>query len=125
MTAGRSPLQRGAVYLCQIQLPNRSGTGPVSRALDKLLVVLQGGPPFADCSEVAVVVASTWRRGSPRPFEVVMGTADGFLHDTVVDCRWPYTLPKAQVVSGRHMFTLPSTRMHQLSLALVRGLQLS
>ena len=112
------------MYFCQIELPNRSAAPgpPVTR--DKLLVVLQGGVAFAGCTEVAVVIGSTWRGGQQRPFEVVMGDADGFHHDTVVDCRWPFTLPKTQVEAGRQLFKLSDQRMHEVSIALVRGLQI-
>ena len=115
---------RGDVYLCRIDLPNRSAV-ETDVPTNKLVVLLQGGPPFDSYREVAVVVASTWRGvGSPRPFEVVLGPADGFRHDTVVDCRWPFTLPKTRATGGRRLFTLSEANMHAISLALARGLQL-
>jgi hypothetical protein len=50
---------------------------------------------FANCQDVAVVLCSTYRRtDGPRLYEVLVGTADGFTHDTLIDCRWPYTVNK-------------------------------
>jgi hypothetical protein len=53
-----------------------------------------------------------------------MGSAEGFQHDTVVDCRWPFTLPKRRIVQGKYLFTLSEAQMHSIALAVVRGLQL-
>jgi mRNA-degrading endonuclease toxin of MazEF toxin-antitoxin module len=106
-----------------MRLPNReAGSGSTYR--DKYVVLLQGGPEFRDATEVAVLVVSTLRSQGRRPFEVISGPNDGFDHDSVIDCRWPYTLQKAEVLGGDYKFTLPQDRMHEVSLALVHGLQL-
>lgn len=116
-------MNRGDVYKIRMRLPDRQG-GSGSSYLDKYVVVLQGGPDFAVATEVTVVVASTHRSQGVRPFEVLCGQADGFDHDTVVDCRWPFTLRKSEVAAGDYKFTLSQARMHQVSLGLVHGLQL-
>ena len=115
-------MDRGEVYRCQITLPARGGGAGGVRT--KWVVVLQGGPDFAANPEVAVLVASTHSGAPPRPFEVLVGTGDGFVHDTVIDCRWPFTMLKADLLTGTLETTLSTNRMHQVSVALVRGLQL-
>ena len=117
-------MNRGDVYKGSIALPNRaSGVGYQYRA--KYVVILQGGPDFASDTDVAVVVASTRKNMSPlRPFEVLVGTAQGFHHDTLIDCRWPYTLTKDIVTSGTFLAQLDDHVMHRVSLALLRGLQM-
>lgn len=120
-------MQRGGVYLCDIELPNRT-TRPTSSQFQnrrKLLIVLQEGAAVAaPVTEVGVVIASTWRRNNARPFEVILGIRDGFEHDTVVDGRWVYTVPQSTITNGSLKFTLPSVTMHAISLAIVKGLQL-
>lgn len=111
-------MRRGDVYKIRLSLPNRSSASG-TRDLDKYVVVLQGGPNFESVAEVAVLIASSLRRqGPPRPFEVHVGPTDGFDHGTVIDARWPYTLPKSQVVGGSYQFTLTESRMYQVSVAL-------
>ena len=117
-------MDRGDVYLINMELPNRQG-GAQPENRSKYVIVLQGGPIFASTTEVAVVVASTYRsRGRARPFEVLLGQAEGFDHDTVVDGRWVFTISKAKVQSGRYRFQLDSGRMTKISVAIVAGLEL-
>lgn len=116
-------MNRGDVYLIRMRLPNRDG-GSGSTYHDKYVVLLQGGPQFRDATEVTVLVASTQRAQGLRPFEVLTGEDDGFDHATIIDCRWPYTLRKAEVLAGDYKFTLSADRMREVSLALVHGLQL-
>lgn len=104
-------------------MPDRQA-GSGSTYLDKYVVVLQGGPDFANTTEVTVLVASTHRGGNLRPFEVLCGQGDGFDHDTVIDCRWPFTLRKAEITAGTYRFMLSQSRMHQVALGLVHGLQM-
>jgi len=77
----------------------------------------------AQADEVAIVLASTWTGTEPRPFELILTTQDGFLHDTVVDGRWPFTVDKQLVTDGQFKFTLPARTMREVSLRLYRGLQ--
>ncbi|MGO8864449.1 MAG: hypothetical protein ACLQRH_27285 [Acidimicrobiales bacterium] len=103
-------MERGDVYLVSVDLPNRT-TGVGTVPVDKYVVVLRGGLIAATETEVPVVVASTDRRTPSRglrPFEVSVGTAEGFAHPTVIDCRWPYTLEKAWLMQGNFRFQLPS-----------------
>jgi hypothetical protein len=116
-------VQRGDVYLIRLTMPGRAGAAATVRA--KYVVVLQGGRSFAGATDVAVLVASTHRRDSVRPFEVLVGTADGFAHETVIDCRWPFTLLKDEVQAGNLKFTLSGDRMREVALGLVHGLQLT
>jgi len=119
-------VHRGDVYLVSLQLPNRTSSPSRYESRDKLVVILQGGPDFASVTDVAVAVASSRRGDRPvRSFEVLAGQNEGFQHESLIDCRWPYTLPKSQVQGGRFLFTLPADTMRMVSLALVRGLQMS
>jgi predicted RNA-binding protein with TRAM domain len=116
-------VNRGDVYKVQLTLPNRSGPGTELR--EKYVVLLQGGPDFAAVTEVAVVIASTDRgSGGVRPFEVRVGSTHGFDHDTIIDGRWPVTLPKSTVGAGTYLTTLSTDVMWQVSRAIAAGLQM-
>jgi len=119
-------VNRGDVYLAPILLPNRDTTAsPAStQQRDKLLVALQDSSALGIATEIAVVVGSTFRGNTLRSFEVLVGAADGFLHDTVIDGRWVFTLKQAHVTTGRHLLTLSPARMTEVAIAIVRGLQL-
>jgi mRNA-degrading endonuclease toxin of MazEF toxin-antitoxin module len=116
-------VNRGDVYRIRMRLPDRNASSGATYR-DKYVVALQGDPAFVSATEVAVVVASTHRSTGVRPFEVLSGAHDGFDHDTVIDCRWPFTLPKTQLIGGEYKFTLSKDRMREISLAIVHGLQL-
>lgn len=124
-TTARQPVvERGEVYMADIPLPNRQGRSqPQIRR--KLAVVLQGGQLFAAAEDVAVVISSSDRgTGGRRPFEVLLDRQDGLDHDTIVDCRWPFTLPKRVIERGELKATLDPGKMHQISVALIAGLEL-
>lgn len=111
--------------MADVPLPNRQGrTQP--QILRKLAVVLQGGPLFEAVPDVAVVISSSDREGTGgmRPFEVLLDRQDGVDHDTIVDCRWPFTLPKRLIERGVYKVTLSPQRMHEISIALIAGLDL-
>lgn len=116
-------IQRGDVFRTQLSLPNRK-TGNGTTTLTKYVVALQGGPAFDTATDIAIAVASTHRRSTVRPFEVLVGVVDGFAHDTVIDCRWPYTVPKS-VLPAAPEFRLTSSVMRSVSVALVVGLQMN
>ena len=119
-------MERGDVHFLTIDLPDRA-TGQGTIAQDKLVVVVRGGQDTQTEADVPILVASTNRRTgvhSIRKFEVAVGTAEGFVHDTVIDCRWVYTLQKTDFPSGSYRFSLPKVTMESVSLALVFGLQL-
>src|SRR5690349_10589563 len=110
--------------MADIPLPNRRGRMQ-PRVLRKLAVVLQGGPLFETATEVVIVVASSDRgTGGIRPFEVLLDQQDGLDHDTIVDCRWPFTLPKRTIERGELKITLGPGRMHEISVAITAGLEL-
>ncbi len=89
------------------------------------MVVLQGGPLFADQHNVAIVLASSLRvQAPPRPFEVYVGPAVGFHHDTVIDGRWVVTILKDDIPETARAFVLPLPVMDQVSVAIAAGLQL-
>lgn len=117
-------MDRGDVHLVQMALPDRViGSGTTIH--DKYVVVLRGREPTE--SEVPVVIASTDRRkpGQPvRTFEVAVGVADGFHHDTLIDCRWVHTIPKRDLSPATHRFKLSQTVMREISISLVSGLQM-
>jgi hypothetical protein len=112
-------LQRGEVRVGDISFPGR-GTAR------KLLIVLQGGSLFASEADVVVVVASSWRDRPPRPFEVVLLAATSNFHnDTVIDCRWPFTVRRADVEAMRLLFVLGADVMELIDEALLVGLQMT
>lgn len=115
-------IERGDVYRTSFQFPNRSGTGVTSRT--KYVVALQGGKSTDTWPDIAVAIAST-SRGAPRRFEVLVGVYDGFNHDTVIDCRWVYTLAKSDLPPPQRQFRLSSEIMKKVSIALVVGLQMN
>lgn len=118
-------MKRGDIYLTSLTLPNRTPAIAASSSVkDKLLLIMNDGAVIGTAQEVAVLIISTWRGQAIRPYEVLVGTADGLLHDSVVDCRWPYTLPQSLIRAGRYICTLAPPRMTQVSVATVRGLQL-
>jgi mRNA-degrading endonuclease toxin of MazEF toxin-antitoxin module len=113
------------VYVVRCPLPDRdAGTGYITKS--KWVVLLQGEDKFRNAADIAVVVASTWRAESPEhaPFEVLMGSGDGFQHRSVVDARWPFTLLKKDIRRGTYKTTLAGTTMEAISVALVIGLGL-
>jgi hypothetical protein len=114
-------VNRGDVYRTRFRLPDRAVPGQFTER-NKYLVMLRGVAAEAD---IPFVIASTHdpaRR--PRPFEVLVGAAQGFDHETVIDCRWPYTLPKAWFKAAEYRFTLSPDVMREVSVALVVGLQM-
>jgi mRNA-degrading endonuclease toxin of MazEF toxin-antitoxin module len=117
-------MERGEVYLTTINLPDRAaGHGTVPTP--KYVIVLRGGAGSRTEQEVPIVIASTNRRTlgpMRRPFEVDVCTMDGFQHDTIIDCRWPYTIPKSLL--SNPTCQLSDARMKEVSVALVSGLQM-
>ena len=94
---------------------------------DKWAVVLRGGVQTATETNVPVVLSSTNRRTldqRPRPFEVDVGTADSFDTDSVIDCRWVYTLLKKDLTPATFLFYVSDQIMEVISVALVSGLQM-
>jgi mRNA-degrading endonuclease toxin of MazEF toxin-antitoxin module len=110
-------------------LPDRRAqTGTATK--QKIVVVLQGplDVGWASQTDVSVVVASTNRAApsaAPASYEVWVGTSDGFKHDTIIDCRWPYTVFKSTLKAGWQITTLGPGRMEEINLALVAGLQMA
>lgn len=120
-------MDRGEVRPCMMQLPDRTPAGenpPGTEQKLKYVVALQGGPQFANVNDVAVVVCSTLRtRRQPRSFEVLIGTNQGFDHDTIIDCRWVFTVQQRHLRAAIHP-RLSDDIMRQVSEALTVGLQL-
>lgn len=111
-------MARGDVFNVDMPLPD----GGTKR---KHVVVLQEGPGFDDSRQVAVVLANSDKRiGKPtRPFEVRRGVPAGFDHETLIDCRWVFTLARAEVVAGQYLLTLDGDAMDEIDAALKVGLQ--
>ncbi len=118
-------MDRGDVYLVPIELPVPGGLRLETK--DKYLILLQS-PSAMDprATYIACVIASTDRSGSSgaRSFEVRLGVEDGFRHETMVDGRWVYTIPRAALDESLRQFRLSEDRMAQISLAVFIGLQL-
>lgn len=114
-------LTRGDVYYASIELPNPEAPG-LEVVRGKLIVLLRGGNSDL---RVPFLVASSDRSTSIRPFEVLVKASEGaFDKDTIIDCRWPYTITRARLEKGKHLFTLPSSVMTEINLGLVVGLQM-
>jgi hypothetical protein len=116
-------MQRGDVHLIPMTFSHPDG---MKETKDKFVVLLRGGVGTEAEYEVPFVIASTLRPpGRPaRVHEVVLGTADGFAHDTVIDCRWVHTLPKPTFSSAtKRPIGLAPAVLRQISVALLAGLQ--
>lgn len=59
-----------------------------------------------------------------RPFEVRVGSTEGFQHDTVIDCRWIFTFPKSRFDRSELVVRLDLLVMERIAAAIVQGLQL-
>lgn len=114
-------LTRGDVFYISIELPN-----PEKPELDviqkKLIVVVRANDLE---KRVPFLIASTYRAIDVRPFEVLIRGSEGFFNqDTVIDCRWPYTMTRDTLDKGKRMFTLSQKIMTEVNLGLVVGLQM-
>jgi mRNA-degrading endonuclease toxin of MazEF toxin-antitoxin module len=105
-------------------LPDRGPTGadpPGTVPKLKYVVVLQ---EESNATDVAVVVCNSLKAPRrPRAYEVLVGRSEGFDHDTMIDCRWVFTVQKRHLRAAEHP-PLPRAVMNQVSEALVVGLQL-
>lgn len=105
-------------------LPDRSPAGEVPPGTQpklKYVVVLQAD---SSATDVAVVVCNSLKNPrQPRAYEVLVGTREGFDHDTIIDCRWVFTLQKRHLRTAEHP-PLRQGVMNAISEALVVGLQL-
>jgi mRNA-degrading endonuclease toxin of MazEF toxin-antitoxin module len=118
-------VRRGAVYEIPLDLPDWEDGGYDEVERDKLVVVLRDpGTPRRE-SYVPVVLASTRRREQVARYEVLVEPAEGgFDDETILDCRWVYTLPW-HLFYGEPLFELPLDMMEVVSAALVVGLQIN
>jgi hypothetical protein len=120
-------VERGEVYSLNIPWRDpRNPTGPYVERF-KMVVVLRGGAGTATETDVPVVLTSTDRRPDStrlRSFEVLVGTAEGFDHDTIIDCRWPQTVPKQRMAAVAPAIRLDAQKMREVSIALFAGLQM-
>ncbi len=116
-------IERGDVFKIRLDLPSRAaGIGTTTRT--KYVVALQGGRGADGWTDIAVVIASTARSRNQRSFEVEVDSSHGFSHRTFIDCRWVRTLLKSDLPRNAE-FRLDASVMHDISVALVKGLQLS
>jgi hypothetical protein len=103
-------------------LPDRGPTGadpPGTVPRLKYVVVLQ---EESNATDIAVCNSLKAPR-RPRAYEVLVGRSEGFDHDTMIDCRWVFTVQKRHLRAAEHL-PLPRAVMNQVSEALVVGLQL-
>lgn len=117
-------MARGEVWAIDIDLPDRSDPTKTVRRR-KYAVELQG-PAFAHNDDVAIVLASSDRQPTKpaRSFEVKVGPAEGFQHETLIDGRWVWTVPRARLAGTPHITTLSAQVMQKVSEAIVVGLDL-
>ncbi|MDY7085968.1 MAG: type II toxin-antitoxin system PemK/MazF family toxin [Actinomycetota bacterium] len=119
------PVNRGEVRTIMLSLPDRTPTGanpPGIVQKEKRVVLLQTSG--SNLTDVSVVVCDSLKNSRPmRPYEVLVGVREGFDRETVINCRWVFTVQK------RHL-RMPTQRplspgvMNQISAALTVGLQL-
>lgn len=110
---------------CPYRFPKRDDPGEYEEdERKKWLVIL---PMHDDESDVAFVIASSLRegRGPVRRFEVVVQPPEGgVLRPTVIDCRWPNTLPQSWFDEAEEMGKLSNETLEEVGKALVYGLRL-
>lgn len=116
---------RGDVYRLEIELPDRDSEDEGLIARCKYIVTLQDESRFPSSNNVALLLVSTWRLSTIRSFEVFVGPTDGFRSESVIDCRWPYTITKTRLSAGEYQFSLTKDVMERVSRALVHGLQMN
>jgi len=105
--------------------PDREQPGEHEEPKPKWLVILRCDEAEPD---VTFLIASSKRHdhAATRRYEVLVTANDGggFVHDTLVDCRWPNTLPRAWFADAEEMGRLPGGMMEEVGKALVYGLRL-
>ncbi|HEX5937366.1 MAG TPA: hypothetical protein VFZ75_06735 [Actinomycetota bacterium] len=88
--------------------------------------MVQGGPAFERETDVVVLVASSYRGRQLQLHEALCPAASTNFHvDTVIDCRWPFTVPRAEVERMRLLFVLDPNVVELIDEALVVGLQMT
>lgn len=116
-------MNRGDVYKIDMPLVDRSPSAADTQTRPKYVVVLRS---VARENDACVLVCST-KRPPDRAlavYEVEIGTAHGMDHETVIDGRWPYTIHRRKLTTGRHHTTLPADVMKEVDLALAYGIGL-
>jgi mRNA-degrading endonuclease toxin of MazEF toxin-antitoxin module len=118
-------VNRGEVRSVLLSLPDRSGTGlhpPGITQKEKRVVLLQSSEDTM--TDVVVVVCNSLKASrQKRSYEVFVGIGEGFDHDTVIDCRWVFTVQKRHLRAPAQRPMSPQV-MAEISEALVVGLQL-
>jgi mRNA-degrading endonuclease toxin of MazEF toxin-antitoxin module len=106
-----------------LHLPDReAGSGTAPR--HKHVVLLHDEDTYPNHTDIAVVAASSFRWGrSLYPYEVLVGSAEGFDDTTVIDCRWVFTVQKGEIGSD-YTTTLPGDVMERIAESIVDGLRL-
>ena len=81
--------------MCPVLLPGDE------EPLRKYVVLLHDHDRYPQ-DRIAVAIASTDRRNGRAlaAWEVLVGTTQGFPHDTIIDGRWIFTLSKSDVLAG-------------------------
>lgn len=117
-------MNRGDLVRVSMPLIDRSGR-TATRLTPKYVVLLQNGTDFAEADMVVLVASS--KRPPDRAlaaYEVEIGPSHGLHHETVIDCRWPYTVLKRRIRNGRHISRLPDDVMAEVDVAIAIGLGL-
>ena len=111
------------VFKILLDLPNRSGGLETWTPTKKYILVIRDEP---NETEIAVVVASS--RKSERmikAYEVdFRSEPQSFPKDTIVDCRWIWTIPRAELGSAQAKFTVGDEKMQEIREAIAIGLNL-
>lgn len=117
-------METGDVLRVQYLFADRAKPGEYEEPRRKWLVLLRCDEAEPD---VTFLIASTLRpdQGATRRFEVPVSPDEGgFTMETVVDCRWPNTLPRAWFTDAEDMGKLSDETMEEVGKALVYGLRL-
>lgn len=111
------------VFKILLDLPNRSGSHETWTPTLKYIVVVRDE---SSETEIAVVVASSRKserllKGYEVDFRSEVG---GFPRDTIVDCRWIWTIPRAELGREQAKFTISDIKMNEIREAITIGLNL-
>jgi mRNA-degrading endonuclease toxin of MazEF toxin-antitoxin module len=108
-----------------LSLPDRTPAGanpPGIVQKEKRVVLLQTSG--SNLTDVSVVVCDSLKNPrAMRAHEVLVGVREGFDKDTVINCRWVFTVQKRHLRLPRQP-SLSQDVMSQISAALTVGLQL-
>jgi hypothetical protein len=118
-------VERGEVHFLTLDLPDWETGGVATHEVGKLVVILRTTQPGD--SYAPVVLVSTDNRNLDQPlqaFEVSVGPEHGFHEDSLIDCRWVFSLALVRFNLGTWRFALYPFNLEEISDALMIGLEI-